>query len=78
MNYAYNEGGWTGPIPDWDTEEPIRPEGGYDVRRRLAANLDIEALVERTKSLIIDSSERLVTVEDEEDAQVDRPWREAD
>jgi hypothetical protein len=40
----------------------------------------MENLIERTKSLIIENSERLGTQggEDEDGAHVDRPWREAE
>ncbi|KAF8522660.1 P-loop containing nucleoside triphosphate hydrolase protein [Gautieria morchelliformis] len=81
LNYIYNNGGWRGLEPDWDTDEPIRPEGGYDVDRRKAAETEMENLIERTKSLIIENSERLGTQGGDDgdgEAQVDRPWREAE
>ena len=76
MNYIYLSGGWKGKEPDWDPTEPIRAEGGYDVDRRQMAENEMDQLIERTKELILENSERLGT--DAEEAQVDRPWREAE
>jgi len=77
MNHVYLGGGWKGVNPDWDPDEDIRPEGGYDSIRREAALTDMEALIERTRTLVIENTEQL-GARDEDDAHVDRPWREAD
>ncbi|KAF8581297.1 P-loop containing nucleoside triphosphate hydrolase protein [Ramaria rubella] len=82
LNHIYLGGGWKGPSPDWDPNDPIKLEGGYDVERRKMAEVDMERLVERTRALIIENSDRLGTQEDVEDegetAHTDRPWREAE
>ncbi|KAF8520941.1 P-loop containing nucleoside triphosphate hydrolase protein [Hysterangium stoloniferum] len=77
LNHVYLGGGWKGVAPDWDPDEPILPEGGYDSIRREAALTDMELLVERIRTLIVESTEPL-DAHDEDDAHVDRPWREAD
>ncbi|KIJ29274.1 hypothetical protein M422DRAFT_188705 [Sphaerobolus stellatus SS14] len=78
MNYVYLAGGWRGPSPDWDPDEPINAEGGYDAARTKALNTDIEALIERTRTLLVENSELTAREDDEDAVQVDRPWREAD
>ena len=82
LNYIYNRGGWKGPRPDWDPNEPINVDGKYDVDRRKVAETDMNDFIERTKALIIENSEELGTQgerdEDVEGGHVDRPWREAE
>ena len=79
MNYLHVNGGWAGVRPDWDTADPVRLEGGYDVEVAQAAWGEMERLVERTRALVLESSERLVDdTEDDGAGAADRPWREAD
>lgn len=82
LNYIYLGGGWRGLEPDWDPNEPIVPEGSYDVDRRKTAQTEMESLIERTKTLIIENSEQLGTQGEEDgdgqEGQVDRPWHEAE
>jgi len=74
MNYIHIGGGWKGKEPDWDPKELIRAEGGYDADKRRIAESEMDQLIERTKELILENSERLGN--DAGEAQVDRPWRE--
>lgn len=79
MNYIHQAGGWKGLQPDWDTAEPVRLEGGYDQEVAQQAWGEMERLVERTRALVLESSERVVDdTEDDGVGAVDRPWREAD
>jgi helicase MOV-10 len=77
MNYVYLCGGWKGASPDWDPEEPVCQKGGYDALRRDGALIDMEALIERIRTVSIESIGQVRAL-DEDDAHVDRPWREAD
>ena len=80
LNYIYLGGGWRGPPPDWNVDESIRPEGGYDMDRRKSAEIEVERLTERMKTLIIENSEQL-GIQGEGDGgegPIDRPWREAE
>lgn len=76
MNYVYLEGGWKGVKPDWDTKAPVTAED-YAPALREAAEKDIDAWMERTRTLILENSKRLQEMDDD-DAHVDRPWREAE
>ena len=47
LNSVHTGGGWRGqPIP-WDPEEPVNPEGGYDVDLRIRALNTADDLAER-------------------------------
>lgn len=78
MNYIHLEGGWKGVQPDWDTSEPITSED-YAPARRQVAERDIDALMERTRTLILENTEKLGEPDwVDDDAHVDRPWRETE
>lgn len=70
LNYIYLNGGWVGPDISWDPEVPVDMAGGYDKAVRAAAQLDMNEFARRMESLTMDE------VEEELDANVDRPWRE--
>ncbi|EJD43380.1 P-loop containing nucleoside triphosphate hydrolase protein [Auricularia subglabra TFB-10046 SS5] len=79
MNYVYDAGGWKGRKPDWDTEEEvieIRP--GYDRAIRELAISDMDALVERTKEVVLDRTRADDDAEQEWDGAVDKEWKEAE
>ena len=47
LNTVHAGGGWRGlPIP-WDPNEPVDPDGGYDVEMRMRALDTADALAER-------------------------------
>ncbi|KAL0572130.1 hypothetical protein V5O48_009828 [Marasmius crinis-equi] len=73
MNYVYENGGWTGPEPSWDTEEPVDEAGGFDVAVREKAKDDMNAFSRMMEALTLNG----VSEEgDGDDVNVDRPWVE--
>ena len=77
LNYIYNEGGWRGDEPGWDTYAPVDGEGGYDAQIRESATLDMNDFMRRMESLTLQG---LNGVDSDSDAEenVDRPWREVE
>ncbi|KAF8341944.1 RNA helicase [Amanita rubescens] len=73
MNYIYNHGGWTGPLPTWDTEEPVEERGGYDKRIRAKAEIDMNDFARRIEALTLSRIDG-----EDYDANVDRPWRDVE
>ncbi len=66
LNTVHAGGGWRGrPIP-WDPEEPVDPEGGYDVELRVRALDTADALADR----LFDEAEL--------DAGEDQPFQEVE
>ncbi|TFK28523.1 RNA helicase [Coprinopsis marcescibilis] len=75
LNYIYNNDGWTGPIDiPWNPEEELE-EGGYDVKTRMQAEQDMNEFTRRVESMTLGNAE---DGDVEEDANVDRPWRDAE
>ncbi|KAK7439801.1 hypothetical protein VKT23_017376 [Stygiomarasmius scandens] len=80
LNYVHVNGGWSGPIPTWDTSAPVDEAGGYDAAVRAAAVEDMNEFTRRMETLTLDS------VRDEDgdgdvdaaDANIDRPWNEVE
>ncbi|CAA7269336.1 unnamed protein product [Cyclocybe aegerita] len=72
LNYIYSNGGWTGPDIPWDPTLPVEEAGDYDKAVREAAQLDMNEFARRMESLT------MAEVEDELDANVDRPWRDVE
>lgn len=74
LNYVHINKGWRGiPIP-WDPLEPVRDSGGYDAELRELGLSDMNDFTRRMESLTLGSIDDI----DEADANVDRPWREAE
>jgi helicase MOV-10 len=66
LNTVHAGGGWRGrPIP-WEPEDPVNPDGGYDVDLRIRALSTSNALAER----LLDGGDF--------DASDDRPFREVE
>ncbi|KAL0066331.1 hypothetical protein AAF712_006589 [Marasmius tenuissimus] len=72
LNYVYENGGWTGPGPMWDTREQVDFAGGYDVAIRDQARAEMEAFDRMMEGATPDGDA------DEGDVNVDQPWGEAD
>lgn len=72
MNYIHTEGGWTGPVPDWDTSEGVPESASYDKQRRAKAEQEMTELEDLLKSLVITTSEDRAGGAE---AAVDQPWR---
>lgn len=71
MNHIYLHGGWRGDAPVWDVNAPVKTEGDYsDELEEHVAN-DMSALMAR---LGLGGEGEDV----EGDANVDRPFQEAD
>ncbi|KZS97367.1 P-loop containing nucleoside triphosphate hydrolase protein [Sistotremastrum niveocremeum HHB9708] len=72
MNYIHTEGGWTGPVPDWDTSEGVSESASYDKQRRAKAEQEMTELEDLLKSLVITTSEDRAGGAE---AAIDQPWR---
>jgi len=70
LNYIYLNHGWTGPDISWDPNTPVNGAVAYDKAIRQSNELDMNAFTIRLENLT------LTEVEDEADANIDRPWRE--
>ncbi|PFH46784.1 hypothetical protein AMATHDRAFT_69038 [Amanita thiersii Skay4041] len=70
LNYIYNNNGWKGPSPDWDTTAPVDPEGRYDEIVRERAQLDMNEFSSKMEELTLDG------VDEDDGGGVDQPWRE--
>ena len=68
LNYIHQNGGWTGPDITWDPNVPVDEAGGYDKAIRESAKLDMNEFTKRMESLT------MAEVDEELDANVDRPW----
>lgn len=69
LNYIYLNGGWTGPDITWDANETVDPTGGYDKKVRDAAAVDMNEFARLMEACT------MAEVDDDLDANVDRPWR---
>ncbi|KAH7105113.1 P-loop containing nucleoside triphosphate hydrolase protein [Auriculariales sp. MPI-PUGE-AT-0066] len=80
LNFIHKEGGWKGRQPDWDVGENVSLDGrpAYDRQRREQALSDMDALVERTKELVLDATKGDIDGEMEWDGVADKEWREAE
>jgi helicase MOV-10 len=68
LNTVHAGGGWRGlPIP-WDPNEPVNPDGGYDVDMRIRALDTADALADR----LLDEADL------DEDAGEDQPFHEVE
>lgn len=70
LNYIYLNRGWAGPDISWDPKAPVDAVVAYDKEIRQTSELDMNAFTMRLENLT------LTEVEDEADANIDRPWRE--
>jgi len=72
LNYIHQNGGWTGPDITWDPSVPVDEAGGYDKAIRESAKLDMNEFTKLMESLT------MAEVDEELDANVDRPWRDVE
>ncbi|KAF8804655.1 RNA helicase [Phlegmacium glaucopus] len=68
LNYIYVNGGWTGPDITWDPRAEVDEAGGYDKQVRDNAQIDMNEFTRRMESVTLGG------VDEELDANVDRPW----
>ena len=71
LNYVYNNGGWRGPHPDWDTTVEVDIRGGYDTVVRERAQANMNEFASRMEALVREEM-------DDNGAGVDRPWRDVE
>ncbi|KAF7796423.1 hypothetical protein EIP86_007600 [Pleurotus ostreatoroseus] len=72
LNYIFNNGGWKGEPPVWDTNAPVRDDAKYDEEIRELGLADMNELARKLESYTLED------VDDTDDANVDRPWREVE
>ncbi|KAK2465577.1 hypothetical protein APHAL10511_002469 [Amanita phalloides] len=73
LNYIYNQGGWVGCGPSWDTQERVDEQGGYDKKMQTKGEVDMREYSLRIEGLTVSGMDG-----EDHDANVDRPWREAE
>ena len=76
MNYVYLHGGWRGDAPTWDVNAPVRSDGDYADELQEALAADMSAVMARLN--IAGHSDEEGDLDLEGDANVDRPFQEAD
>lgn len=72
LNYIYLNGGWVGPDITWDPKAAVDEAGGYDKAVRTATQLDMNEVARRMELLT------MAELEEDGDANVDRPWRDVE
>jgi len=72
LNYIYLNGGWTGPDIMWDPTAEVDEAGNYDKQIRDNAQIDMNEFTRRMEAVTMDG------VDEELDANVDRPWTRED
>lgn len=75
LNYIHLNGGWKGDPPTWDTSEPVRETGGYDKEMRDVGEEDMNDFARRIEASTLQG---VTGEEDEEEENVDRPWRDVE
>ncbi|OBZ77616.1 putative helicase MOV-10 [Grifola frondosa] len=73
LNYIYDNGGWKGEAPTWDTEEEDF-DHAQNVRE-MGLN-GMNEFTRRMESMTLDHTTNLEENDEDPDANVDRPWRE--
>ena len=68
LNYVNLNGGWKGPNIPWDPREPVDEQGGYDKEVR---EMSLNDLSRHMEMLALAGAD-----EDDDGANIDRPWRE--
>lgn len=67
LNYIHENNGWMGQPITWDPSVPVEQAGGYDRAIREAAEVELDDFARRIENL---------TLSGEDEANVDRPWRD--
>ena len=73
LNYIHRNNGWTGSPITWDPREVVDEAGRYDHRVRESARLDMNDFSRRMEELTLASVDI-----NEEEGNVDRPWRDVE
>ncbi|RXW22216.1 hypothetical protein EST38_g3643 [Candolleomyces aberdarensis] len=72
LNYIHLKGGWVGPDIPWDSSEAVDAQGAYDKSVRDQAHVDVNEFTRRMEELTLGQAD------EENDANVDRPWRDVE
>ncbi|KAH6909394.1 RNA helicase [Coprinopsis sp. MPI-PUGE-AT-0042] len=76
LNYIHANQGWTGSMDiPWDPEDSDHDDLPYDARARRQAEVDMNDFTRRMEELALGNAEDGAN---EEDAHVDRPWRDVE
>ncbi|KAJ7154602.1 P-loop containing nucleoside triphosphate hydrolase protein [Mycena filopes] len=78
LNYIHLNGGWTGREISWDPRAAVDEAGGYDRVVRDAAQVDMNAFTRRMEEMTIAAAGEDGEREGDDDANVDRPWRDVE
>ncbi|KAI0694508.1 RNA helicase [Cytidiella melzeri] len=73
LNFIHVNGGWKGDEPHWDTSAPVHADGAHDEEAREAGFKDIDAFGRRMQQATMVN---LSGENDEEEDNIDRPWRD--
>ncbi|KAJ8087586.1 hypothetical protein PM082_006419 [Marasmius tenuissimus] len=77
MNYIYDNEGWIGPEPIWDTEAPV-DLGDYGEEMRERAKEDMNLFTRMMEALTLHGVNNAEEGGDGDDVNVDRPWAETE
>lgn len=76
LNYIHANNGWTGSMDiPWNPDDSDDDDQPYDVRARRQAEVDMNDFTRRMEELALGNAEDGAN---EEDANVDRPWRDVE
>ena len=73
LNYIHQNGGWQGDEPHWDTSAPVDVNAIYNEEVPGDELQDINDLGRRMEQATMSN---LADEDDEEEGNIDRPWRE--
>ena len=76
LNYIHLNGGWRGPPPSWDPRAPVEENGKYDQGFRELGLADMNDFTRLMESLTLAGANN--GEDHDQDANVDRPWREVE
>ncbi|KAK1226913.1 hypothetical protein PQX77_010082 [Marasmius sp. AFHP31] len=77
MNYIYDNDGWIGPEPMWDTEADV-DLGDYGAEIRERAKEDMNLFTRMMEALTLNGVNDAEEGGDGDDVNVDRPWAETE
>jgi helicase MOV-10 len=74
LNYIFNNGGWRGPSITWDPKADVNENGGYDRSLRELGLASMNDFTRRMEALTLAGAGE----ENDDDTNVDRPWRDVE
>lgn len=76
MNYIYDNDGWTGQPPTWNPETPVNENADYAKVFRDRAVFDMNDFTRKMEELTLAAVDADDSDDMDQDANVDRPWRD--